>query len=819
MAHLAREPKMLRISFYLLLTFSILATTTTAGLVWWLVPQLPDTKGLRDVQLQTPLTVYTADGSLIAEFGEKRRKPVTIEEVPLTVRQAFLAAEDDRFYAHPGVDWIAIVRAGVDLLQSHKKRQGGSTITMQVARNFYLSREKTFARKLREIMLAIKIEQELSKNEILELYLNKIFLGHRAYGIGAAAQVYYGATLEQLTLAETAMIAALPKAPSIINPIFNPTAALRRRAYVLRRMLELGFIDQTRFDNALAAPQTARLHGQQTQTNAPYLAEMVRSSMLTMYGDAAYTGGYRVYTTLHSELQAAAVVALRKALLDYDRRHGYRGPEAHVDWRAGNETQAPELLLPYPPIGGLEAALVVALEERGLRALTAAGEHITLGWDGLAWARPYLTEDSRGPAPKRADDILKVGDVIRLAWAPASEPAKPGDPPAQWRLAQIPVVEGALVSLSSNDGAVLCLVGGFDFEKSKFNRVAQALRQPGSNFKPFIYSTALDHGFTPASFINDAPIVFDAPGLETAWRPENYSGTYSGPTRLREALANSRNLVSIRLMRELGVAKVITHASHFGFDPKALPHNLSLSLGTGEVTPLALATGYAAFSNGGFLVTPYFIQRVETSDGKIVQTADPLRACEECAPPETLDEEGEPLDVEALKAQTTGRTAPRAIDAQNAFMMYSMLKDVITRGTGRRALELKRPDLAGKTGTTNEQKDAWFSGFNGRITTTAWVGFDSSAALGNLETGARAALPMWIDYMRVALKDTPETELVAPPGIVTVRVDPASGALVGVGQRNAVVESFRERDVPRATTEAKGTGSAETLNSESERLF
>ncbi len=810
---------MLRVSFYLLLTFFIFVTGTTAALVWWLMPQLPDTKGLRDVQLQIPLTVYTTDGSLIAEFGETRRKPVAIEDVPLVVKQAFLAAEDDRFYEHPGVDWMAIVRAGIDLIRSHEKRQGGSTITMQVARNFYLSREKTFDRKLREILLAIKIEQELSKNEILELYLNKIFLGHRAYGIGAAAQVYFGATLDQLTLAETAMIAALPKAPSIINPVTNPSAALRRRGYVLRRMLRLGFIDQTRFDNAMAAPQTARLHGQQAQTNAPYLAEMVRTAMLTLFGESAYTGGYRVYTTLHSELQAAAVAALRKALIDYDRRHGYRGPEAHLDWSPASEPQASELLLPYPPVGGMDAAIVIALEERGLTALTGAGERIPLTWEGLAWARPYLTEDSRGPAPKRAADILKVGDVIRLAWVPASEPSKPGDPPAQWRLAQTPLVEGALVSLSSADGAVLALVGGFDFEKSKFNRVIQALRQPGSNFKPFIYSAALDHGFTPASFINDAPIVFDAPGLESAWRPENYSGTYYGPTRLREALANSRNLVSIRLMRELGVAKVIAHASQFGFDPKALPHNLSLSLGTGEVTPLALATGYAAFSNGGFLLTPYFIQRVETSDGKVVRSADPLRACEECAPLAALDEEGEPLDVEALKARTTARTAPRAVDAQNAFMMYSMMKDVITRGTGRRALALNRPDLAGKTGTTNEQKDAWFSGFNGRITTTAWVGFDSSAALGNLETGGRAALPMWMDYMRVALKDTPVTELVAPPGIVTVRIDPDTGALAGVGRRNAVLESFRERDVPRPMAETKTDTASESAAPESERLF
>jgi len=783
---------MLRIPFYLLLATAIAAVAITGAALWWVVPQLPSAASLRDVRLQTPLRVYTADGALIAEFGEKRRYPLGIGDVPLLVKQAFIAAEDDRFYEHPGVDWMAIVRAAVEVARSQEKRQGGSTITMQLARNFFLSREKTYQRKLKEIVLAIKIERELSKDEILELYLNKIFLGQRAYGVGAAAQVYYGTTLDKLTVAEIAMIAGLPKAPSNTNPISNPAAAMARRSYVLRRMYELKYIDEATYQNALDAPQTARLHAQPSETNAPHLAEMVRAALQEKYGEAVYTAGYRVFTTVTSDLQAAAVKALRTTLIGYDRRHGYRGPEGKVDLAALPAERRTEFLLPYPEVGGLQAAVVEQVREDAIDVFDARGEALTIGWKGLGWARPYLGEDAVGAAPKRASDIVAPGDVIRIEWLP---PADKQD--GYWRLAQVPKVEGALVSIASRDGAVQALVGGFDFTKSKFNRVNQALRQPGSNFKPFIYSAALDNGYTAASFVNDAPIVFDAPGLEAAWRPENYSGTYYGPTRLREALANSRNLVSIRMMREVGIDRTIEHVSRFGFDAKALPRNLSLSLGTGELTPLQLVTGYAAFSNGGFRVEPYFIKRVELEDGTEVSVADPLVACDDCAVP-ALDEDGEPVDIAALEAQATQRIAPRAVDAQNAYMMYSMMKDVIRRGTGRRALELKRNDLAGKTGTTNDQKDAWFSGLNGRIATTVWVGFDQAAPLGNQETGARAALPMWIDYMRAALKDMPESEPPLPPGLVTVRIDPATGAVAGVGNPNAVLETFRAQDVPKA---------------------
>ncbi len=802
---------MLRIAFYLLLTVAIVAVGLTGAVLWWVMPQLPSAASLREVRLQTPLRVYTRDGSLIAEFGEKRRNPLAIDEVPLLVKQAFIAAEDDRFYEHPGVDWMAIARAGLDLARSHEKRQGGSTITMQLARNFFLSREKTYQRKLKEIVLAVKIERELTKDQILELYLNKIFLGQRAYGIGAAAQVYYGTTLDKLSVAEIAMIAGLPKAPSNTNPISNPDAAMARRAYVLRRMYELRYIDEVTYRNALDAPQTARLHAQQSETDAPYLAEMVRAAMQAQYGEGVYTAGYRVYTTVTSELQGAAVRALRRGLMDYDRRHGYRGPEGTVSLEGVAPTHRGELLAAYPEVGDLPSAVVVAVREDAVDVVTASGEQQTLPWKGLAWARPYLGEDAIGAAPKRASDLLAPGNVVRIEWMP---PADTQD--GYWRLTQVPAVEGALVSVDSHDGAIEALVGGFDFYRSKFNRVTQALRQPGSNFKPFIYSAALDHGFTPASFVNDAPIVFDAPGLEAAWRPENYTGTYYGPTRLREALANSRNLVSIRVMRDVGVKTTIAHISGFGFDPKSLPHNLSLSLGTGEITPLQLVIGYAAFSNGGFRVAPYFIARVELEDGAAVSTAEPAVACESCAAL-ALDADGEPVDLQAMEAARERKIAPRAVDPQNAYMMYSMMKDVIARGTGRRALELKRTDLAGKTGTTNDQKDAWFSGLNGRIATTVWVGFDKVAPLGRQETGARAALPIWIDYMRAALKDMPPTEPALPAGVVTVRIDPSSGAVASVGNSRAILETFREKDVPRSgasTSSAIGYGEPRAVDAD-----
>jgi len=806
---------MLRLAFYGLLASFTLAISVIVGVAWWALPQLPSTERLQDIRFQTPLKVYTRDGSLIAEFGEKRRTPVAIGAVPERVKQAFIAAEDDRFYEHPGVDWMALTRAALNLVKSQERSQGGSTITMQVARNFFLSREKTYQRKLKEIVLAVKIEQELSKDQIFELYLNKIFLGQRSYGVAAAAQVYFGSTLAELTLAEAALIAGLPKAPSRLNPISNPAASLARRTYVLNRMRDLGFISQLEFDKANEEPLTAKMHGQPVETSAPHLAEMVREYMLANYGEAAYTRGFRVFTTVTGDNQYAAVKALRASLDEYDRRHGYRGPEAHVDVTVLPESKWIELLNPYQLIGELSPALVTKVFDREIEALDLSGTRLRIDWRGLSWARSFIDPERVGAAPKTASDLFKVGDIIRVSWVEGTVASNKQESmsPGYWRLAQRPGAEGALVSIDSHDGAILALVGGYEFGVSKFNRVTQAMRQPGSNFKPFIYSAALENGFTPTSYVNDAPIVFDTPGLDAAWRPENYSGTYYGPTQLRDALANSRNLVSIRLMREVGIKKTLAHLSRFGFEERTMPHNLSLSLGTGELTPLQLATGYAVFSNGGFLIEPYYVARIENPDGTLVKQAAPKVACPDCdAVPDGPD--SEPPDIESLLSSATippTLRAPRAIDPQNAWLMYSMMKDVITKGTGRRALALKRTDLAGKTGTTNDLKDAWFSGFNGRIVTTTWVGSDDSITLGPQETGARTALPMWMSYMEVALRDTPAIEPDIPAGMVTVRVSGAGG--------RAAYETFRAKDAPRAATQGTHFQPTETRPSAVEQLF
>ena len=794
---------MLRLIFYSLVILSTVALAAVAAILWYIVPQLPSAESLREVRLQTPLRVYTSDAKLIAEFGEKRRVPVTIADVPLQLKQAFIAAEDDRFYQHPGVDWMAIVGAAMELAQTREKKRGGSTITMQVARNFFLSPEKTYERKLKEIVLAVIIERELSKDEILELYVNKIFLGHRAYGVGAAAQVYYGAKLHDLDLPQIAVIAGLPKAPSKDNPISNPARARDRRAYVLGRMFKLGFIDAHQFAQAEDAPITATPHGQPIEVSAPHLAEMVRDELLERYGEAVYTQGLVVHTTVKSALQDAARRALRQALMDYDRRHGYRGAEAHVEladdvslegWAAALQT--------YSGFSGLIPAVVVVTETQKAIVYAKNRGALTLPWEGIQWAREHLSADARGPRPKTADEVLGVGDIIRVEWhRPEPELDDAADAPAAagyWRLAQLPQVQGALVSLNPNDGAVQALVGGLNYYRSKFNRVTQALRQPGSNFKPFIYSAAFDKGFTAASFENDAPIVFDAPGLESAWRPENYSGKYHGPTRLREALTKSRNLVSIRLLRHTGIAFTREYVSRFGFDVERLPNNLSMSLGSGELTPMEVAIGYSVLANGGYKVQPYFVQRIESGDGETLFEADPQIVCSACENV-ALDEEGEPIDLAALmemEALPPRNRAPRVIGADNAWIMNSILQDVIKRGTGQRARALKRKDLAGKTGTTNDQKDAWFSGFNRHIVTTVWVGFDQVAPLGRRETGAQAALPMWIDYMRVALEGQPETQLERPPGVITVRIDPDTGRLAGADNPNAIFESFREGSVP-----------------------
>ena len=771
---------------------------------WYVVPGLPEIDTLKDVKMQVPLRVYSSDLSLIAEFGEKRRTPIEIENVQAKLLEAFLSAEDDRFYVHPGVDWQGIARAVYSLVKTGSKKQGGSTITMQVARNFFLSREKTYLRKLNEIFLSFKIERELSKDEILELYLNKIYLGQRAYGVAAAAQVYYGTDINSLNLAQVAMIAGLPKAPSTTNPVSNPERALIRRNYVLKRMLTLSYITKEEFDEASIAPISASLHTTSIDLQAPYIAEMVRSNLIEKQGDDIYNTGLIVSTTIKDRNQNAANIALRNALLAYDKRHGYRGAEQHIDSiETKNEEELTALLETFPALGNLYPAVVTHVDEKYITALVSGIGQIEVSWEGLEWARKYISENRKGAKPKSATEVVETGDIIRLIENDEGE----------WALSQLPEVEGGLISLSPDDGSILALVGGFDFYKNKFNRITQARRQPGSGFKPLIYSAGIEAGKTAATLINDAPIVFDDPGVEDEWRPENYSHKSYGPTRLRVALTHSRNLVSIRLLHAIGVPFALEHIKNFGFDIEQLPQNLSLSLGSAEITPWQLARAYSVFANGGFLIEPYFIEEVKTYGDELTYQATPLTVCHECSEAkvdELVIEEDEAVDeiettnpiLEETSEEETFH-APRVLSAQNAWIMNSMLRDVVKFGTGRRALQLNRTDLAGKTGTTNDQHDAWFSGFNSKVVTISWVGFDKFQPLGSRETGGRAALPMWIDYMRVALDGIPESIMKRPEGLVNVRINPETGELANANDPDAKFEVFRVENAPKAKAETK----------------
>ena len=768
---------LIKLLLWLTLIGGLAGAAGTAALYYYLEPDLPSIDNLKSTKYQVPLRVYTKDNKLMAEFGEMRRIPLNYDDVPEQMIQAFLAAEDDRFFEHPGVDYKGLLRAAYQLLLTGERRQGGSTITMQVARNFYLSREKTFTRKFNEIFLSLKIEQELTKQEILELYLNKIYMGNRAYGVGAAAMVYYGKTPDQLTLPQTAMIAGLPKAPSRFNPLADAERSVERRNYVLGRMAKLGFITDQEEAAARAAPITAELHTAQTEVDAPYVAEMVRAAMFDRHGSDAYTTGYHVYTTIDSRLQAVANRAVRENLQAYDMRHGYRGPEQHLQLTGGeDEVELDNLLRDHPAVADLLPAIVTAVGEQEATVYLGNGHRQTLTWEAMKWARPYRNENSVGPAPEQAGDILSPGDLVRIL-------EQAGDSGPQLRLAQIPAVESALVSLAPDNGAIQALTGGYDFYHSKFNRVTQAMRQPGSGFKAFIYSAALEAGYTPASLINDAPVVFDDPSLEGAWRPENYSGKFFGPTRLRYALTKSRNLVSIRLLRSMGIEHALSHAARFGFNPDDLPHNLSLALGSGAVTPLQMASAYAILANGGFRIEPYFIQRIDDDNGETQFQAEPITVCRE-----------EPCSPE----ENPGPVAERVISPQNHYLMNSMMRDVITHGTGRKARVLGRNDLAGKTGTTNDQRDAWFNGFQPSLVTISWVGFDSSQPLGRGEVGGRAALPAWITFMREALEGVPDSPLQLPPGMVTVRIDPKTGKRASVDQKDAIFEVFRTENAPPA---------------------
>jgi penicillin-binding protein 1A len=689
-----------------------------------------------------------------------------------------------------------VVRAVLVDVVSGDKTQGASTITMQAARNMFLTLDKTARRKLQETFVTYRMEHEFTKQEILGLYMNVIFFGQRAYGVAAAAEAFFGKTLDKLDVAEAATIAGVPKAPSRYNPIVDPELATARRSYVLRRMRELGYIDAATAEAANKEPMQARAHAPLYDVEAPYVAEMARLELRQRYGPSAESAGYKVYTTIDGRLQGDANRAVRVGLIEYDRRHGWRGPAGHVDLPAHGEPDYDDLVDEYAAIGNLQPAIVVSVLDKSVHAYVKSLGPVQIDWDGLSWARKELRSDALGPAPKDAAQVLARGDVIYVV----------ADDKGHAQLGQIPEAQSALVALDPNDGSIVALVGGFDYFTNKYNRVTQARRLPGSGFKPFLYSAALEHGFTPASVILDAPIVLDGGGEDT-WRPENSTREFGGPTRLREALVRSRNLVSIRILRELGISTAIDYISRFGFDPRALPHDLTLALGTMEATPLDVATGYAVFANGGYKVQPYFIERIEDAAGRVVWGAKPRMVCPQCdpqqggAPPtdgaapatpvrvsDTSHGEPAPLPAEQV--------APRVISAQNAYVMDDMMADVIKRGTGRRALALGRSDIAGKTGTTNEAKDTWFNGFTPNLVATVWVGFDQERPLGEAEEGARTALPIWIEFMKEALKGVTEVHRAMPEGVVTLRISPENGTLVSAENPNGVSEMFLTDHLP-----------------------
>ena len=770
----------------------------------YVAPSLPSAEAMRKVEMQVPLRVFTTSGELIAQIGEQRRIPVAYEQIPQLVRQAFLAAEDDQFFSHGGVDYLGILRAAVVNLVSNEKAQGASTITQQAARNMFLTLDKTWRRKLAELFVTWRMEREFSKQEILGLYLNVIYFGQRAYGVSAAAETFFGKSLDELSVSEVATLAGVPQAPSRYNPITNPEFAQARRGYVLNRMHKLGFIDDAAFSQARSEPVRARAHERLFAVEAPFVAEMARLDLRSRFGPAAESAGYKVYTTIDGRLQTAANRAVRLGLIEYDRRHGWRGPAGHAEV-AGRvkEEQFEGLLDEYSSVGMLTPAVVVSSTDKTARVFVRSRGFAQIPWEGLSWARK---ED--GPAPKSADEIVVPGDVVYVIT----------DGKGLAQLGQVPEAQSALVSLNPNNGSVIALVGGFDYFTNKYNRVTQARRQPGSGFKPFLYSAALENGFTPASVILDAPIVQE--GDETSWRPKNDGGQFNGPTRLREALYRSRNLVSIRLLRTMGVDLAIDYITRFGFAKADLPRGLTLALGSVQATPMELATGYSTFANGGFKVQPHYIDRIENAAGEVVYRATPKVACEACELNVSLGsytgagtKDEKLAEADALRGGRGSlppeQYAERVISPQNDWLMTDMMMDVIKRGTGVRARVLGRSDLAGKTGTTNDARDLWFNGFTPNLVATVWVGFDQERSLGATEEGSNTALPIWIHFMREALKGVPETKRPMPDGLVTLRISPDTGMLASGENPDAILETFMTDHLPGGSgpgDEGSGSG-------------
>ncbi|CAA0350709.1 fused penicillin-binding protein 1a: murein transglycosylase; murein transpeptidase [Alteromonas alvinellae] len=845
----------------------LLGFAALVGIYFYIKPDLPSVTVLKDVRLQTPMQIYTKDGKLISQYGVKRRIPVKLEEVPQELIDAILATEDSRFYEHHGIDPIGIMRAAVSLVLTGEKRQGASTLTMQLARGFFLSREKTYIRKIKEIFIALHMEQELSKQEILELYLNKIELGHRAFGFGAAAQVYYGKPLNELSLAQIATIAGLPKAPSVLNPISGPQRSVERRRVVLLRMLDEEYITKAQFDEAANAPVTAKKHGAEIEVDAPYLADTIYNEMVEIYGkEEAETGGYQVFATATSDLQLAAQRAVVRNLHDYDERHGYKGamgylwdipkqegkddviPQLSLSFDVSNRTSREEwddeslirVLEEIPHIKPLLPSVVTKVNEQSIDVLAVDGRTITVEWDGLDWARRYITDFRQGSDPKTASDVTQEGAVVYIR-----------QQEGLWRISQIPEVSGAFIALNPKNGAVEAVVGGYSFYQSQFNRATQAKRQVGSNIKPFVYSAALDSGYTLASIINDAPINQWNAATGVAWRPQNSPAEYDGPIRMRKALGKSKNVVSVRLLRGVGLRETADYLTRFGFNKDDIPLDETVSLGSSSHTPLEVVRGMSVIANGGYLVNPHFISKVLDENGDELWKANPVWACNRCenqSDPEILPEDEE-ADIEALLAAELNQDillgdvdddeaaekviAPQVITAQNAFLVAEMMRTAVRAngnwskktywlGTGWRARNiLQRTDIAGKTGTTNDSRDTWFSGFHKDLVATTWVGFDNMGRqlgratrnqnlinkdpekfnwIGNamigIEDGAKAAEPAWIRFMQHALESKPHTPMPVPENIVRVRIDRTSGKLTRRTDHTTLFEYFLQGTEP-----------------------
>lgn len=784
--------------------FTFLAFATVfivlAGSFLYLQPGLPDVETLTDIKLQVPLRIYSADGKLMGEFGEQRRTPIAFEETPTAMVQAFISAEDGDFFQHRGISTKSLLRAVSQMLTNSDVQTGGSTITMQVAKNYFLTPERNITRKVREIFLALQIEQQLSKEQIMELYINKIFLGHRAYGVVAAAQVYYGKPINELSLEQFATIAGIPKAPSAYNPLTNPERALQRRDWILSRMLKLGYITQDNYEEAVTTPITASRHQQNIELNAPYISEMARLEVIRAYGAAAYTDGLRVYTTIDSRLQESAQQAVKKGLHDYDQRHGFRKPHHLAQLKSIGVEAAFKTVADIPP---LYAAIVTEVKDKELTAVLRSGEMVQLGWEVLSTIQPYLNPNAFGKPITSTRGVIRYGDVLYLQQVDD-----------QWQLSQVPEAEAALVSLDPYNGAIVSLVGGYDFYKNKYNRATQAKRQIGSNIKPFVYAAGLAAGLTAATVINDAPIVFESSELEDVWRPRN-AGAFSGPTRLRSALYQSKNLVSVRLLRQIGLNHTIDYLENFGFDKQSLPRDLSLALGSPSFTPLEVATAYAVIANGGYKVEPYLVQSILDSDEQAIYEAQPYVVCPECKPEivntqpisvtlnNTAQSDGDDLAAQQALA------APRVIDEGIAFIIDDILKDTIRYGTGRRALTLQRDDIAGKTGTTNGPTDLWFTGYQNHIVTTTWMGMNNNSLLGQHEYGATATLPIWIDFMKDALALQAHSQREQPSEIVSVLINKDTGKLTYPGDSNGIFEFIQASIVDQMETMQRGTGQEE----------